>query len=58
MTQSELIERLSKTADTIARGSVRGSGNYINVSKQWYDYFNNTKSEIRKEKINRILKDE
>jgi len=55
MTQSELIERLSKAADTIKRGSVRGSANYITVSKQWYEYFNNTKSEIRKEKINRIL---
>ena len=57
MTQSELIERLSKAADTIARGSVRGSANYVTVSKEWHDYFYNIKSEVRKEKINRILKD-
>jgi hypothetical protein len=53
MTQSELISKLNEAANTIAK--VRGSANYITVSKQWYDYFNNTKSEIRKEKINRIL---
>jgi len=41
------------TQYTIARGSVRG--NYITVSRQWYNYFNNTKSEMRMEKINRIL---
>lgn len=56
MTQSELIAKLNEAANTIARGSVRGSANYITVSKQWYDYFNNTKSEMRMEKINRILK--
>jgi hypothetical protein len=55
MTQSEFLSKLNKAANTIARGSVRGSANYITVSKQWYDYFNNTKSEMRKEKINRIL---
>ncbi len=56
MTQSELISKLNEAANKIARGSVRGSANYITVSKQWYNYFNNTKSEMRKEKINRILK--
>lgn len=56
MTQPELISKLNEAANTIARGSVRGSANYITVSKQWYNYFNNTKSEMRMEKINRILK--
>ena len=56
MTQSELIAKLNEAANTIARDSVRGSANYITVSKQWYNYFNNTKSEMRMEKINRILK--
>ena len=56
MTKSELISKLNEAANKIARGSVRGSANYITVSKQWYNYFNNTKSEMRKEKINRILK--
>ena len=55
MTQSELISKLNEAANTIVRGSVMGSANYINVSRQWYDYFNNTKSEMRKKKINRIL---
>lgn len=55
MTQSELVSKLNEVANKITRGSVRGSANYITVSKQWYDYFNNTKSEMRKEKINRIL---
>ncbi len=55
MTQSELISKLNEAANTIAKVSSRGSANYITVSKQWYEYFNNTKSEIRKEKINRIL---
>ena len=50
------ISKLNEAANTIARGSVRGSANYITVSKQWYNYFNNTKSEMRMEKINRILK--
>lgn len=53
MTQSELISKINEAANTIARGSVRG--NYITVSRQWYNYFNNTKSEMRMEKINRIL---
>ena len=47
MTQSELISKLNEAANAIARGSVR------DVSRQWYDYFNNTKSEMRKEKIKR-----
>lgn len=55
MTQSEFLSKLNKAANTIARGNVRGSANYITVSKQWYDYFNNTKSEMRMEKIKRIL---
>jgi hypothetical protein len=59
MTQSELISKLNEAANTIARGSVRGSANILfseQLSKQWYNYFNNTKSEMRMEKINRILK--
>ena len=56
MTQSELISKLNEAANKIARGSVRGSANYITVSKQWYNYFHNTKSEMRKQKINAILK--
>jgi hypothetical protein len=74
MTQSELISKLNEAkykdndklleeqilydVDVLDYGSVRGSANYITVSKQWYDYFNNKKSEMRKEKINKILKDE
>lgn len=55
MTQSELISKINESANTIARGSVRGSANYITLSRQWYNYFNSTKSEMRMEKINRIL---
>ncbi len=53
MTQSELSIKINEVANTI---NIRGSGNYIITSKKWYDYFNNTKSEMRMEKINRILK--
>ena len=58
MTQSELISKLNEAANTIARGSVRGSANYIVASSAFVNYFDsiNSKSEKRKEKINRILK--
>lgn len=57
MTQSELISKLNEAANTIARGSVRGSANYMVASKEFVDYFDsiNSKAEKRKEKINRIL---
>jgi hypothetical protein len=57
MTQSELISKLNEAANTIARGSVRGSANYMLASKEFVDYFDsiNSKAERRKEKINKIL---
>lgn len=60
MTQSELIAKLNEAANTIARGSVRGSANYMVTSKEFVDYFDsiNSKAGKRKKKIKRILKDE
>jgi hypothetical protein len=60
MTASELMSRLNEAANTIARGSVRGSANYIVASKEVSDYLNNidSKAKERKIKIKRILKDE
>lgn len=57
MTQSELISKLNEAANTIARGSVRGSANYVVASKEFVNYFDNINSKAgkRKEKINKIL---
>ena len=63
MTQSELISKLNDATNTIARVSVRGSANYIVVSKEVSDYFNNidsndSKAKERKIKIKKILNNE
>lgn len=58
MTQSELLSRIKDASNLITKGSMRGSANYVITSRQFYDYFNNTKSQLRMEKINRILNNE
>ncbi len=61
MDNRSLISKISKVADTISRGSIRGSANYIVASKYIYDQFNQLhrnhrrKSPIRKRKIERIF---
>lgn len=40
MTQRELLSRISKVSDTISRGSIRGSANYVVTSKETYEIFN------------------
>lgn len=57
MTASELMSRLNEAANKIARGSVRGSANYMIVSPTLSTYIDtiNSKASNRKEKIDRIL---
>mgnify|MGYP003423967482 FL=1 len=55
MDNRSLISKISKVADTISRGSIRGSANYIVASKYIYDQFNQLhRNHRRKEKIKRI----
>ena len=54
MNQRELISKISKAANKIHNAGLYGSASYMVVSKEFVDYFY-TKSERRKEKINRLL---
>jgi hypothetical protein len=57
MKQRELLSKISKVADTISRGSIRGSANYVVTSKETYEEFNKAlRKHRRKEKINRLSK--
>lgn len=57
MTQKELLSRISKAADTISRGSTRGSANYIVTSKETYEEFHSILRKHRRvEKIKRLSK--
>jgi hypothetical protein len=57
MTQRELLSKISKVADTISRGSIRGSANYFVTSKETYEEFNKTlRRHKRVEKIKRLSK--
>jgi hypothetical protein len=57
MTQRELLSKISKAADTISRGSIRGSANYFVTSKETYEEFNKTlRRHKRVEKIKRLSK--
>ena len=55
MTQKELLSKISKVADTISRGSIRGSANYVVTSKETYQEFHSIlRKHRRKEKIKRL----
>ena len=57
MTQKELLSKISKAADTISRGSIRGSANYVVTSKETYQEFHKIlRKHRRKEKIKRLSK--
>lgn len=52
MTQRELLSRISKVSDTISRGSIRGSANYVVASKETYEIF--SKALRRHKRIGKI----
>jgi hypothetical protein len=56
MNQKKLISKISKAANKIHNTGLYGSASYMRVSKEFMDYFY-TKSERRKEKINKIFND-
>jgi hypothetical protein len=57
MTQLELLSKISKAADTISRGSMRGSANYVVTSPETYEEFNKIlRRHKRVEKIKRLSK--
>lgn len=58
--KSEFLSKINEAANTIAKVSIRSSANYIVTSNAFVNYFDsiNSKAEKRKEKINKILKDE
>jgi hypothetical protein len=57
MTQRELLSKISKAADTISRGSIRGSANYVVTPKEFYEDFNKVfRRHKRVEKIKRLSK--
>ena len=57
MTQKELLSKISKAADTISRGSIRGSDNYVVTSKETYQEFHKILRKHRRvEKIKRLSK--
>ena len=57
MTQREFLSRISKAADTISRGSIRGSANYVVTSKETYEEFHKIlRRHKRVEKIKRLSK--
>ena len=57
MTQKELLSKISKAADTISRGSIRGSANYVVTSKETYQEFHKILRKHRRvEKIKRLSK--
>jgi hypothetical protein len=57
MTQRELLSKISKAANVISRGSIRGSANYVVTSRAVYDQFNQLhRTHRRIEKIKRIIR--
>ena len=57
MIQRELLSKISKAADTISRGSIRGSANYVVSSKETYEEFHKIlRRHKRIEKIKRLSK--
>lgn len=57
MIQRELLSKISKAADTISRGSIRGSANYVVTPKEFYEDFNKVfRRHKRIEKIKRLSK--
>ena len=55
ITKKELLSKISKAADTISRGSTRGSANYVVTSKESYQEFHSIlRKHRRKEKIKRL----
>ncbi len=57
MTQRELLSKISKAANVISRGSIRGSANYVVTSKETYEEFHKILRKHRRiGKIKRIIK--
>lgn len=56
MNQKKLISKISKASNKIHNMGLYGSASYMLVSKEFMDYFY-TKSEKRKEKINKLFND-
>lgn len=55
---SNLIDDINKAANTIHQRTLRGSGNFIIVSKQVADAMQmDYRQDVRKEKIKKIFKD-
>ena len=57
MDNRSLISKISKAADKISRGSMRGSANYVVTSKETYEEFHKIlRRHKRVEKIKRLSK--